>query len=104
MRRRVTAYDKPGGLDASRMIASNGYALILTNTKSAILVRLSDGAGWSIDAEPKTTFTKAMWADDQDVWLATGVQPYLPRSEQVWEDGIVRFSRASLGSPNVAPR
>ncbi len=104
VRRRVTAYDNPGGLDATRMIANNGYALILTNTKSAILVRLSDGAGWSIDAEPNTVFTKAMWVDDQDVWIATGIQPYLPRSEQVFEDGIVRFSRASLGAPNVAPR
>jgi hypothetical protein len=103
VRRRVTAFDDPGGDGGGRMIANAGFALLLTGKTTALLVRLADGSGWTIHAEPDTVFVKAMWVDEQDVWIATGIRPYFP-SEITYEDGIVRLARTSLGAPDVAPK
>lgn len=101
VRRRVTAFDDTDGLCGGRMIVNGGYALIRVSNTEARLIRLLDGAGWTITAEPGTVFVKEMWVDNTDVWLATGIQPFLPGSESVYEDGIVRITRASLGPPTI---
>ena len=103
VRRRVTAFDAAGGDGGGRMIANAGFALVLTGKTTALLVRLADGAGWTIHAEPDTVFVKAMWVDEQDVWIATGIRPYFP-SEITYEDGTIRLARTSLGAPDVAPK
>jgi hypothetical protein len=105
VRRRVTAFDDTDGLCGGRMIANGGYALIRVSEAKALLIRLSDGAGWEIAAEPGTVFLKEVWVDDQDVWLATGVKPLLDAgSDAVFEDGLMRFTRASLGPPTLSAR
>lgn len=102
-RRRVTAFSDPGGDGGGHMVADGGYALTQTDRKKVLLVRLSDGWGWTIDAEPDRTFLQPLWVDDNDVWILTGVTPYPGRPDIVDQDGIMRVSRASLGAPTVPP-
>jgi hypothetical protein len=51
VRRRVTAIEDQTTLSLS-MVANAGYALIAQSEEHVLLVRLSDGMGWTINAEP----------------------------------------------------
>lgn len=96
-RRRVTAFSDPGGDGGGHMVADGGYALTQVSNKKALLIRLSDGWGWPIDAETDRIFLQPLWVDDNDVWMLTGIP------DLVIQDGIMRVSRASLGAPTVPP-
>ncbi len=102
-RRRVTAFNDPGGDGGGHMVADGGYALTQIGRTKALLVRLSDGWGWTIDAEPDRVFLQPLWVDDNDVWILTGVTPYPGRPDLIDQDGIMRVTRASLGAPTVPP-
>lgn len=102
-RRRVTAFDDPGGDGGGHMVADGGYAVTQVGRTKALLVRLSDGWGWTIDAEPDRVFLQPLWVDDNDVWILTGVTPYPGRPDLIDQDGIMRVTRASLGAPTVPP-
>lgn len=97
--RKVTSigslYNYGGGI-----IANAGMALVLTDFSTAELVRLSDGWGWSIPAEPGDGFVKPVWVDDNEVWL--NVAP--AKWQGQYSNGMVRIQRSSLGAPTIPPQ
>jgi hypothetical protein len=81
------------------MSVNAGIVLNLVDKDKALLTRLSDGAGWLIQAEPGDAFVVPLWVDDSEVWLAIGLA-----AEPNWSatyTGMVRYTRASLGQPSV---
>lgn len=98
--RKVTAYDEPNGAGGSYMVAAHGTAVLRVSNTRALVVRLSDGASWTLDAEPGMGFGAPVWVDEQRVWLNTG---------KLYADGggvqantLLRISRSSLGSAMAA--
>lgn len=73
--------------------------LSLTGRNTAVLRRLSDGAGWLIQAEPKERFVDAVWVDDDDVFIETAKDDD-PKFDH-YPSGLMRLSRATLGLPGV---
>ena len=85
--------DARGGADS---VANAGVMLNLTGDTTALLTRLSDGMGWTINAEPAMYFVQPLWADDTEVWiLASSLGPHDA-------DQILRLQRSSMGSPTVS--
>jgi hypothetical protein len=77
----------------------------LFNWNQAQLIRASDGMAWRVSAEPNEYFSRAMWVDDQEVWMATAITP--PGEDPangLWEAGILVIDRATLGEPTVLPQ
>ena len=83
------------------LVANAGMALVRETLTSSRLVRLSDGWGWSIPAEPKERMVDAVWVDDNEVWIVTG--PELGVTAD-YRTSVMRLRRSELGSPNVAPQ
>jgi hypothetical protein len=103
-RRRITATRDASGTGGSMMIANGGLVLDLFNWNQAQLIRASDGKAWRVSAEPNEYFSRAMWVDDQEVWMATAITP--PGEDPangLWEAGILVIDRATLGEPTVLP-
>jgi hypothetical protein len=98
-RRRVTAIEDQTVL-APSLTVNAGYALIFSRAEHLLLVRLSDGMGWTIDAEPNRPFAQTIWVDQQHVWALAGTQA----GTAVDPDSVFRIDIASLGPPNVLPR
>ncbi len=96
--RRVTGvdavYNAGGGL-----VANAGMALFLTSRTTAELVRLSDGAAWSIPSETGDAWIQPVWVDATEVWIASGPEKY-----QAVETGLVKLKRADLGAPTIPPK
>lgn len=99
-RRKVTHLGdlKDGG---GVLVANAGMALMRETLYSSRLVRLSDGWGWSIPAEPNERMIHAVWVDDAEVWVGTG--PELGVTAD-YTTSVMRLQRSELGSPNVAPQ
>ncbi len=53
------------------MIANHGVALNVVTSDTALLTRLSDGAGWRITSEPGRRFVRPLWVDDDEAWIVT---------------------------------
>jgi hypothetical protein len=103
--RRVTALRDTSGQGGTNMIANGGLVLDSYNWNQAQLIRASDGKAWRINAEPGEYFSRAMWVDDQEVWMVTAVTPPgEDPSNGIWESGILVIDRASLGEPTVLPQ
>ncbi len=83
----------------SFMVANAGMALLVSSATTAELVRLSDGWAWSIPAEAGDTFTRALWVDDTEVWLAVGLTKY----GGYLGNSILKLSLAGLGAPTIPP-
>lgn len=83
------------------LVANAGMALVRETLYSSRLVRLSDGWGWSIPAEPKERMIDAVWVDDNEVWIGTG--PELGVTGD-YATSIMRLQRSELGPPTVAPQ
>lgn len=80
-------------------VANKGTFLSLTGRNTALLTRLSDGAGWLIQGEAKHRFTSPVWVDDGDVFIETAPDP---DGQADWEPaGVLRLSRSTLGDPTV---
>jgi hypothetical protein len=56
-----------GGRD---LIVNGGIAVVLSDARSAIVYRLSDGLGWTLKSEPDDVFGVPVWVDDDEVWLS----------------------------------
>jgi hypothetical protein len=103
-KRRITAYDDPAGFGGGYMIVANGHALLLTTRTRAILVRLTDGAQWTIDADPGYGWATPMWVDANEIWLEgakrsfNGTGPDL----DIQELSFYRIRRDTLGAPTPA--
>ncbi len=81
----------------SAVVANAGVAVVVDGAAKARIVRLSDGLGWDVPAEPGLTYQSGLWVNDDSVWLL---------ASKVVSGGsslnsAVRFSRASLGNPTV---
>jgi hypothetical protein len=94
-RRKVARLRDSTASRGARMVANAGVVLNLSGVTTALLTRLSDGAGWTIHAESGTEFHQPVWVDDDHVWLTTGAA----RSDT---SGLARFPRAFLGPPTVS--
>ncbi len=88
----------PLWIPGHEMVVNVGCALFRASRKVAYLTRLTDGLSWSIPAEPGQVFTRPLWVDSGEVWLATADEktPTKPF-------GIVRLARSNLGTPTVGP-
>ena len=84
---------------AAGLFANAGVAVVITSATTARLVRLSDGWGWPIDAEPGDLFWRTIWVDDNEVWLATAPLQW----NGSYKNGMIRLKRADLGPPTIAP-
>lgn len=89
-----TVYNAGGGL-----VANAGMVLLLTTATTAELVRLSDGAAWSIASEPNDAWIQPVWVDATEVWIASG-----PAKYPGVETGLVKLKRADLGAPTIPPK
>ncbi len=78
------------------MIANRSVCLNIVTNSAALLTRLSDGAGWTITAEPGRRFVDPVWVDDDEIWILTE-----PDALDARPNGMMRFSRATLGLPTV---
>lgn len=93
-RRKVAFIGTSGGW----MVVNAGMVLTLQTKNTARLTRLSDGVGWTVQAEPGERFLQPVWVDDQEVWLATGTDY---ETSDSYMTGILRLARSSLGSPTL---
>lgn len=82
-------------------VANKGVFLSLVGTSTALLTRLSDGMGWTIQAEPGDGFTQPVWVDDTDVFLE--VAKLVPASGEpdTARYTVLRIARSALGTPTV---
>lgn len=99
--RRVTRFDS----DAYRMlrgtvIAHRGYALLSISDLEMRLVRLSDGQGWTLSADPDDRWVWPAYVDDEEVRIV--IDNRLPGGSPQMKT-FVRLKIASLGPPNVPP-
>ncbi|MFI5298262.1 MAG: hypothetical protein ACHREM_09210 [Polyangiales bacterium] len=86
------------------MIANAGYAVQQTSMTSAVVVRLADGMGWTITAEPNEGIGQVLWVDATEAWVATsplttptGV-PLSPSDIYLGVTGMMRIRLDSLGA------
>lgn len=86
----TTGVDNPG----YGMVANEGFALVKTAPSKAVVFRLSDGVGWTIDASPLTV-VQPVWISAKEAWISVS-----SRSDG-YETGILRFSRSGWGPPDV---
>ena len=77
----------------SFMVANAGMALLVSSATTAELVRLSDGWAWSIPAEAGEVFNRALWVDDQEVWLAVGFREVRRLQRQQHPEALPRRPR-----------
>jgi hypothetical protein len=98
-RRRVALLNDALGRGGDRMVVNAGVALNLIDKDKALLTRLFDGMGWLVTAESGDAFTQPLWADDNEVWISTGMAA--DNSWQAEQTGILRIARSSLGAPTV---
>lgn len=72
-----------------------------TSRTSARLVRLGDGRGWTIDAEPGYAFPQVLGVGDDDVWISdVKDQPQITNLGA--PSGITRVRFDALGEPVLA--
>ncbi|GAC1539161.1 MAG: hypothetical protein NVS3B10_03840 [Polyangiales bacterium] len=95
--RRVAMIDDATARGGADSVANAGVALVAVGDTTASLYRLSDGAHWTIRAEPGDGFVSALWVDEQEVWLTTANITY--PDFRGYESGIVRIRRDTLGAP-----
>ena len=100
-RRKVALVNDVLGRGGFGMVANAGVVLNLVDQSTALLTRLSDGMGWSITVDPGMAFEQPLWADDSEVWIATG--PANVNNWQSYDTGVFRLARSTLGAPNVLP-
>lgn len=82
------------------IVADRGRAVLLETRTSARLVRLSDGRGWTVDAEPGYAFPQVIGVGDDDVWISdVKDQPQIQNLGA--PSGITRLRFDALGEPTL---
>jgi len=76
----------PGENGDGPLVAGGGVAVCVTSPSAAVVVRLSDGAVWTLPSG-SAPWTRPLWADETEVWLATTT-------------GVVRQRQDGLGPPD----
>ncbi len=98
--KKVAVLADPLGGGGFEMIANRGVVLTLSTATTAIITRLSDGAGWTVTAEPGDQFVQPLWVDDDEVWLLTAEAGLT--SAHAYSSGVTRIRRDTLGVPDMA--
>lgn len=80
--------------------ADRGRMVMLEGRSSARVVRLSDGRGWRIDAEPGEGIPDVLGFDDDNVWVSI-VEDDPAFSNLGSGNGILRLRLDSLGEPSL---
>lgn len=79
------------------LVANRGLVLVTVNGGSeAWLVRVSDGARWTVKPEPGQSFGEPIWVDDTEVWLHV-----TDHSFGSYPSSIQRTRRDAMGSPTT---
>jgi hypothetical protein len=93
----------PKGRDGNynEMVANKGFVLLVPDTETALLTRLSDGAQWRIRQQADHPFSTPVWLDDEDLTFLTS-RSSLIQSGRV-PDSLLRVGRATLGPPSFPP-
>jgi len=79
------------------VVANAGMVLAVIDGTSAQLIRVSDGARWSIKPEPGQLFKSAVWVSDVDAWLTTAAAADVDSGPS----GIMRIRRDALAAPDL---
>lgn len=82
-------------------VANKGVFLSLIDANKALLTRLSDGMGWTIEAEPGDGFTQPVWVDDSDAFLESATLAPNGDPDPGRRHTVLRFARSALGAPSV---
>jgi hypothetical protein len=92
-RRRVAKIPDTAMDGGARFAVHNGLVLFKVTKDMGLLVRLSDGKGWSIPSEAGHALVKPVWVDDEYVYFNT--------ASDRGTDGLLRIARSTLGAPTV---
>jgi hypothetical protein len=104
VKKRLTTFEDPGGYGGGYMVVAHGHALLTTSLTHAILVRLTDGATFDIEADPGYCFTQPMWVDENEVWLEGGKRSFdgTGRNVDPLKSTFYRIRRDTLPPPSPA--
>lgn len=61
----------PATVAVGYFVANAGMALVQAGKTTALLVRLSDGAGWTIAAHVGDALVDRLWVDENEILLST---------------------------------
>lgn len=103
VRRRVTAYQDAWVGAGHYLVANRGMVILPNSNQSVLLVRLSDGWGWSIPSEPGKQTIMTLWVTDDEVAVGTTRVPWSAYQGPVYIDGILRIARNTLGPADIPP-
>ena len=98
--RRLVAKTPRGHGMLKPIAADRGRMVMLEGRSSARVVRLSDGRGWRIDAEPGEGIPDVIGFDDDNVWVSI-VEDDPAFSNLGFGNGILRLRLDSLGEPSL---
>jgi hypothetical protein len=102
--RKLLSFGDGNGKGGVEMFANAGLAADMKSWQEAVIVRGSDGKGWTIAAEPNEHVVKVFWIDDEEIWISTAPMiPNVSADEGVFETGMMVISRASLGPATTLP-
>lgn len=78
------------------VVANAGMVLASVDGASAVLIRRSDGARWTLATEPGRVFKSAVWVDETEVWLTTAASGVAGAGPS----GMIRLRRDALPAPD----
>jgi hypothetical protein len=88
-----------GVVNAGIFVNSGGQSSVAT-PKMTRMVRLSDGLGWDVPAEPDTPMVEPLWVNADSVWVfISRVLPGQPGYPD--RGGLIRVGRSTLGAPSI---
>ena len=102
--RKITDFEDTSGSYGGYMAVNQGLIVNAARFDRVLITRISDGWSWAISTPPSEYATRALWVDDDYVWIGRGhaVQSGLPE-QGLNLDGMFRFSRKNLGNPTIPP-
>jgi len=81
-------------------IANAGAVVAVPTLDTARIIRLSDGMGWEVRAEPGLHFLQPLWINDDSVWLIVWKPEPATPDIRIFS-GAIRIRRSTLGLPTV---
>ncbi len=81
-------------------VANAGAVVAVPTLDTARIIRLSDGMGWEVRAEPGLHFLQPLWINDDSVWLIVWKPEPATPDIRIFS-GAIRIRRSTLGPPTV---
>jgi len=100
--RRVTAFESTALSNylEDAILVNDGYVLVKVNVLEMLLLRLSDGRGWTLAPEPEDQWAWPAFVDRDEVWIAVDKRGLTSRTLRTF----VRLRIDAMGEPDVASR